>query len=108
MAIVGPTGAGKTTVVNLLMRFYEADSGSILLDGVDYRELTREQVRRRLAMVLQDTWLFAGTIGENIAYGAVTARHSRTSWPPRGRPTSRTSSARCRTGTTPCWTRRRR
>ena len=69
VAIVGPTGAGKTTVVNLLMRFYEADSGSILLDGVDYRELTREQVRRRLAMVLQDTWLFAGTIGENIAYG---------------------------------------
>jgi len=69
VAIVGPTGAGKTTVVNLLMRFYEVDGGSILLDGVDYRELTREQVRSRFGMVLQDTWLFAGTIRENIAYG---------------------------------------
>ncbi|MBS2533783.1 ABC transporter ATP-binding protein [Catenulispora sp. NF23] len=69
VAIVGPTGAGKTTIVNLLMRFYEIDGGSILLDGVDYRELSRERVRRRFGMVLQDTWLFAGTIWENIAYG---------------------------------------
>ncbi|BBB02239.1 putative ABC transporter [Actinacidiphila reveromycinica] len=69
VAIVGPTGAGKTTLVNLLMRFYEADGGSILLDGTDYRDLTREQVRRRFGMVLQDTWLFAGTIAENIGYG---------------------------------------
>jgi ATP-binding cassette subfamily B protein len=69
VAIVGPTGAGKTTIINLLMRFYEVDAGSILLDGVDYRELTRDQVRARFGMVLQDTWLFAGTIRENIAYG---------------------------------------
>jgi ATP-binding cassette subfamily B protein len=69
VAIVGPTGAGKTTLVNLLVRFYEIDSGKILLDGVDYRELSRDQVRRNFAMVLQDTWLFRGTIRENIAYG---------------------------------------
>jgi len=69
IAIVGPTGAGKTTVVNLLMRFYEIDSGRILLDGTDYRALTRDQVRACFGMVLQDTWLFAGTIADNIAYG---------------------------------------
>jgi ABC-type multidrug transport system fused ATPase/permease subunit len=69
IAIVGPTGAGKTTVVNLLMRFYEIDAGRIILDGTDYRELTRDQVRRCFGMVLQDTWLFAGTIRDNIGYG---------------------------------------
>ena len=69
IAIVGPTGAGKTTVVNLLMRFYEIDSGRITLDGADYRDLTRDQVRRCFGMVLQDTWLFAGTILDNIGYG---------------------------------------
>jgi ABC-type multidrug transport system fused ATPase/permease subunit len=69
VAIVGHTGAGKTTIVNLLMRFYEIDSGQILLDGVDYRQLSRDQVRRKFGMVLQDTWLFAGTIRDNIAYG---------------------------------------
>ncbi|MCE0537486.1 ABC transporter ATP-binding protein/permease [Kineosporia rhizophila] len=69
VAIVGPTGAGKTTVVNLLIRFYEIDSGTIRLDGVDYRELSRDQVRSAFGMVLQDTWLFHGTIRENIAYG---------------------------------------
>jgi ABC-type multidrug transport system fused ATPase/permease subunit len=69
VAIVGPTGAGKTTIVNLLMRFYEVDSGRILLDGEDYRDLGRDQVRRCFGMVLQDTWLFAGTIRDNIAYG---------------------------------------
>jgi ABC-type multidrug transport system fused ATPase/permease subunit len=69
VAIVGPTGAGKTTIVNLLMRFYEVGSGRILLDGVDYRDLGRDQVRRCFGMVLQDTWLFAGTIRDNIAYG---------------------------------------
>ncbi len=69
VAIVGPTGAGKTTVVNLLMRFYEIDSGRILLDGTDYRTLTRDQVRGCFGMVLQDTWLFAGPIADNIAYG---------------------------------------
>ncbi len=68
VAIVGPTGAGKTTLVNLLVRFYEIDSGRILLDGVDYRDLTRDEVRRAFGMVLQDTWLFAGTIRDNIAY----------------------------------------
>jgi ATP-binding cassette subfamily B protein len=74
VAIVGPTGAGKTTVVNLLMRFYEIDSGHIYLDGVDYRDLSREEVRRCFGMVLQDTWLFGGTIRDNIAYGREGAR----------------------------------
>lgn len=69
IAIVGPTGAGKTTMINLLMRFYEINGGSLKLGGTDYRELTREQVRSRYAMVLQDTWLFNGTIRDNIAYG---------------------------------------
>jgi ATP-binding cassette subfamily B protein len=69
VAIVGPTGAGKTTIVNLLMRFYEIAGGRILLDGTDYRELGREQVRACFGMVLQDTWLFTGTIRDNIAYG---------------------------------------
>jgi ABC-type multidrug transport system fused ATPase/permease subunit len=69
VAIVGPTGAGKTTIVNLLMRFYEIGSGRILLDGVDYRRLSRDEVRRNFGMVLQDTWLFGGTIRDNIAYG---------------------------------------
>ncbi len=69
IAIVGPTGAGKTTVVNLLMRFYEIGSGRITLDGTDYRDLTRDQVRQCFGMVLQDTWLFAGTIADNIGYG---------------------------------------
>ena len=69
IAIVGPTGAGKTTLVNLLVRFYEIDSGHITLDGIDYRDLTRDEVRSAFGMVLQDTWLFAGTIRANIAYG---------------------------------------
>ncbi len=69
VAIVGPTGAGKTTIVNLLMRFYDIDGGSIRLDGVDTRELPRDAVRRAFGMVLQDSWLFAGTIRDNIAYG---------------------------------------
>lgn len=68
IAIVGPTGAGKTTIVNLLMRFYEANSGDILLDGVPIRELRRENVREQFCMVLQDTWLFEGTLRENIVY----------------------------------------
>ena len=69
IAIVGPTGAGKTTIVNLLMRFYEIDSGRICVDGVDAREVSRDDVRRVFGMVLQDTWLFTGTIRDNIAYG---------------------------------------
>ncbi|PTQ75116.1 ABC transporter ATP-binding protein [Celeribacter persicus] len=69
LAIVGPTGAGKTTLVNLLMRFYEIDSGAIRLDGRDIRDLSRAELRRAMAMVLQDTWLFTGTIHDNIAYG---------------------------------------
>ncbi|MFF5444763.1 ABC transporter ATP-binding protein [Streptomyces sp. NPDC012888] len=70
VAIVGPTGAGKTTLVNLLMRFYEVTGGRIALDGVDVARMTREELRSRIGMVLQDTWLFGGTIAENIAYGA--------------------------------------
>jgi len=69
IAIVGPTGAGKTTLVNLLMRFYDVDSGAIRVDGVDIREVKRGSLRRTFGMVLQDTWLFSGTIRENIAYG---------------------------------------
>ncbi|WP_048633493.1 ABC transporter ATP-binding protein [Mycolicibacterium aurum] len=69
VAIVGPTGAGKTTLVNLLMRFYEVDSGRILIDGVDITSVSRSSLRSQIGMVLQDTWLFAGTIYENIAYG---------------------------------------
>lgn len=68
LAIVGPTGAGKTTMVNLLMRYYELEHGSITIDGIDISELTREDVRRHFCMVLQDTWLFEGTIRENIVY----------------------------------------
>jgi len=72
-AIVGPTGAGKTTLVNLLMRFYDVDSGRITLDGVETREMTRDKLRGSFGMVLQDTWLFGGTIRENIAYGSAEA-----------------------------------
>ncbi|WDO08516.1 ABC transporter ATP-binding protein/permease [Streptomyces murinus] len=70
VAIVGPTGAGKTTLVNLLMRFYDVSGGRITLDGVDVRKMTRDELRSGIGMVLQDTWLFGGTIAENIAYGA--------------------------------------
>lgn len=69
VAIVGPTGAGKTTLVNLLMRFYEINSGRILIDGVDIRDYSRNDIRNLYGMVLQDTWLFNGTIADNIAYG---------------------------------------
>ncbi|GIH72931.1 ABC transporter ATP-binding protein [Sphaerimonospora thailandensis] len=69
IAIVGPTGAGKTTLVNLIMRFYELDAGRITLDGVDITEMRREDLRSQIGMVLQDTWLFGGTIRDNIAYG---------------------------------------
>jgi ATP-binding cassette, subfamily B, fatty acid transporter len=75
VAIVGPTGAGKTTLVNLLMRFYEVDSGQILIDGVDITSLSRRELRSRIGMVLQDTWLFGGTIYDNIAYGRPGCSH---------------------------------
>ena len=73
VAIVGPTGAGKTTLVNLLMRFYELDGGTIKVDGIDIKDLTKSGLRRMVGMVLQDTWLFKGTIAENIAYGKMDA-----------------------------------
>jgi ATP-binding cassette subfamily B protein len=73
VAIVGPTGAGKTTLVNLLMRFYEIDGGTIAIDGIDTRDLQRDALRKSFGMVLQDTWLFHGTIRENIAYGRLDA-----------------------------------
>lgn len=73
VAIVGPTGAGKTTLVNLMMRFYELNSGRITLDGVDIAMMTRDDLRTRMGMVLQDTWLFGGTIRDNIAYGRLSA-----------------------------------
>lgn len=74
VAIVGPTGAGKTTLINLLLRFYDVNSGRILVDGVDIRELNREDLRSMFGMVLQDTWLFSGTIFDNIRYGNLSAR----------------------------------
>ena len=79
IAIVGPTGAGKTTLANLLLRFYEVDGGRITLDGVDIRDMTREGLRAEFGMVLQDTWLFGGTIHENIAYGAQDASQAQIS-----------------------------
>ena len=69
VAIVGPTGAGKTTIVNLLMRFYDVDRGRILIDGVDCATLSRDEMRRQFGVVLQDTWLFRGTVAENVAFG---------------------------------------
>ncbi len=74
VAIVGPTGAGKTTLVNLLMRFYEVSGGRITLDGVDVASMSRDELRAGIGMVLQDTWLFGGSIAENIAYGAARGR----------------------------------
>jgi ATP-binding cassette subfamily B protein len=71
VAIVGPTGAGKTTLVNLLMRFYEIQGGKISLDGIDTKELSRDELRKQFGMVLQDTWLFTGSVKENIAYGDI-------------------------------------
>lgn len=73
IAIVGPTGGGKTTLINLLMRFYDLNAGSISIDGVDITAMPRGELRRRIGMVLQDTWLFEGTIAENIAYGKMDA-----------------------------------
>jgi ATP-binding cassette subfamily B protein len=73
VAIVGPTGAGKTTLVNLIMRFYDVDRGSISLDGHDISQLRRRDLRANMGMVLQDTWLFEGTIRENIAFGNLDA-----------------------------------
>jgi ATP-binding cassette subfamily B protein len=75
VAIVGPTGAGKTTLVNLLMRFYDIDSGTIKIDGVNIADMKRNEVRKLFGMVLQDTWLFQGTVAENIAYGKKNATH---------------------------------
>ena len=74
VAIVGPTGVGKTTLVNLLMRFYEVTGGDILIDGVSIRAMPKEEVRRCFGMVLQDTWLFEGTIRENIRFGSESIR----------------------------------
>jgi len=77
VAIVGPTGAGKTTLVNLIMRFYEVQKGRITLDGVDVAAMSRDELRESIGMVLQDTWLFGGTIADNIAYGADHPTHEK-------------------------------
>lgn len=73
IAIVGPTGCGKTTIINLLMRFYDADSGTIRIDGMEIKDVTRSSLRAAFGMVLQDTWLFSGTVRENISYGRESA-----------------------------------
>src|SRR5437870_298943 len=91
IAIVGPTGAGKTTIVNLLMRFYDIDEGRICLDGINTRDLHRDDVRRVFGMVLQDTWLFTSTIRDNIGYGKIGATHEEIV-AARRRPTSTRSS----------------
>jgi ATP-binding cassette subfamily B protein len=77
VAIVGPTGAGKTTLVNLIMRFYEVQGGRIMVDGVDIKDMRRSDLRTMFGMVLQDTWLFNGTIRDNIAYGREGAHQRR-------------------------------
>ena len=79
IAIVGPTGAGKTTMVKLLMRFYDLNGGSIKVDGYDIKDFNRSSLREMFGMVLQDTWLFSGTIMENIRYGRLDATEERRS-----------------------------
>ena len=106
IAIVGPTGAGKTTMVKLLMRFYDVNSGAILVDGHNIKEFTRNDLRCMFGMVLQDTWLYNGTIMENIRYGRAECHATRKSSRRPRPPTSTTSSAPCRTATTWCSTRR--
>ncbi len=98
VAIVGPTGAGKTTLVNLIMRFYEIDGGAITLDGNDTAHMRRRELRSNIGMVLQDTWLFGGTIRENIAYGNLDATDDEIIAAAR-RPSSTASCTRSRTGT---------
>lgn len=94
VAIVGPTGAGKTTLINLLMRFYDVDGGSILVDGVDTKEMTRHELRDRFGMVLQDAWLFEGSIRDNIAYAQDNLPEEKSS-PPHDPPAWTASSRPC-------------
>ncbi len=101
VAIVGPTGAGKTTLVNLLMRFYDVDSGRILVDGVDIATVSRQSLRSRIGMVLQDTWLFGGTIYDNIAYGRPDADRGRGHRGGQGRPRRPVRAHAARTATRP-------
>ena len=101
VAVVGHTGAGKTTVVNLLMRFYELDSGRIRVDGTDITDLPRDALRAKFGVVMQDAWLFSGSIRDNIEYGAPAPATPR-SWPPRAPATWTSSSGPCPAATPRC------
>ena len=104
IALVGPTGCGKTTMINLLMRFYDVDSGEIRVDGQPVKKIGRNALRSLYGMVLQDTWMFHGSVRDNIAYGKPDATTKRLSRRPR-RPTPTASSCACRRATTPSWPR---
>ena len=99
-----PTGAGKTTLVNLIMRFYDLDAGAITLDGIDISTMRRQDLRRNMGMVLQDTWLFGGTIRENIAYGNPDATEEQILEPRPGHLRRSFRALARRTDTTPCST----
>ena len=104
IALVGPTGAGKTTIINLLSRFYDVSEGSVTIDGHDVRDVTLASLRRQMGVMLQDTFIFSGNVRENIRYGKLDATDEEIGGRRRRRPCTRTSSSwNCPTGTTRWW-----